>query len=147
MNHESRKKNYFGFDKINPSEDNNQDQGSVLVCTDVASRGLDFKNVAWIIQYDLSSQVKEYINRVGRTARIASSGSSLSFVMPNEAGYTEFLGKKYKIQMNQKNRYNLTKEFEKEFAKKNPSLKYKSFRRLVNIEDPDEQQESLHAVR
>ena len=44
--------NYFGFDKIEPGEGK---QGGVLVCTDVASRGLDFKGVAWILQYDLSS--------------------------------------------------------------------------------------------
>jgi superfamily II DNA/RNA helicase len=48
----------------------------------VASRGLDFKKVEWVVQYDLSSSVKDYVNRVGRTARIATSGSSLLFVMP-----------------------------------------------------------------
>lgn len=145
MNHESRKKSYFAFDKVDPKKD--EDHGAVLVCTDVASRGLDFKNVAWVLQYDLSSQIKEYINRVGRTARIASSGSSLSFMMPNEVGYKEYLGKKYKIQLNEKSRFNLQKDFEKHFSKNNPSLKFKAFRRLVNIEDIDEQQESMHAIR
>jgi superfamily II DNA/RNA helicase len=58
--------------------------GAILIATDVASRGLDFKDVQWIVQYDLSSQIKEYVNRIGRTARIASSGSALSFVMPSE---------------------------------------------------------------
>ena len=46
MDHNERKKNFFGFDKADRS---------VLICTDVASRGLDFKHVEWIIQYDLSS--------------------------------------------------------------------------------------------
>jgi ATP-dependent RNA helicase DDX31/DBP7 len=73
MDHSERKKNFFGFDKADHS---------VLICTDVASRGLDFKKVEWIVQYDLSSSVKDYVNRVGRTARIATSGSSLCFVMP-----------------------------------------------------------------
>jgi ATP-dependent RNA helicase DDX31/DBP7 len=40
MEHEKRKANFFAFDK-NPH--------SLLICTDVASRGLDFKNVSWII--------------------------------------------------------------------------------------------------
>ena len=62
MDHGDRKKNFFGFDK---------GTSSLLICTDVASRGLDFKHVNWIVQWDLSSQVKEYVNRVGRTARIA----------------------------------------------------------------------------
>lgn len=73
MDHSERKKNFFGFDKADHS---------ILICTDVASRGLDFKKVEWILQYDLSSSIKDYVNRVGRTARIASSGSSLCFVMP-----------------------------------------------------------------
>ena len=65
MDHGDRKKNFFGFDK---------EASSLLICTDVASRGLDFKSVSWIVQWDLSSQIKEYVNRVGRTARIASAG-------------------------------------------------------------------------
>jgi ATP-dependent RNA helicase DDX31/DBP7 len=40
MEQEARKKNYFAFDK---------EENSVLICTDVASRGLDFKHVAWIV--------------------------------------------------------------------------------------------------
>ena len=78
LEHGYRKINYFGFDKIKTGE------GGVLICTDVASRGLDFKNVDWILQYDLSSNIKEYINRVGRTARIASQGQAISFMMPSE---------------------------------------------------------------
>lgn len=73
MDHNDRKKNFYGFDKAD---------SAIMICTDVASRGLDFKNVEWILQYDLSSNIKEYVNRVGRTARIATSGSSLCFVMP-----------------------------------------------------------------
>ena len=65
MDHSERKKNYFDFDKS---------EHSILICTDVASRGLDFKKVEWVVQYDLSSQINEYVNRVGRTARIATQG-------------------------------------------------------------------------
>ena len=135
MNHEYRKINYFGFDKNQPDE---KTKGAVLVCTDVASRGLDFKGVTWILQYDLSSQIKEYINRVGRTARIASSGSSLCFVMPNESGYPEYLKKKYGFEMHEKIRFNLFKDFEKIFPQENPTLLHSKFRKLVNIEDIDE---------
>ena len=46
MDHGDRKTNFFGFDK---------QKASLLICTDVASRGLDFKNVGWILQWDLSS--------------------------------------------------------------------------------------------
>ena len=96
MDHNERKKNFFGFDKADHS---------ILICTDVASRGLDFKHVEWIIQYDLSSQIKDYVNRVGRTARIASAGSSLCFVMPSELGYIDHMKKKHGIDIYKKDRF------------------------------------------
>ena len=103
MDHSERKSNFFGFDKA---------KKALLICTDVASRGLDFKHVDWIVQWDLSSQVKEYVNRVGRTARIASNGQSLCFVMKSELGYPEALKDMYNITMTPKKRFNLVKLFE-----------------------------------
>lgn len=59
------------------------------------------------------------MNRVGRTARIASAGQSLSFVMaPNELGYVAFMKKKYGIEQNEKSRFTLMKMFEAELRKR-----------------------------
>jgi len=44
MEHAERKKNFFMFEKACQN-----DEGAVLICTDVASRGLDFKHVSWIV--------------------------------------------------------------------------------------------------
>ncbi|XP_075881610.1 ATP-dependent DNA helicase DDX31 isoform X2 [Nelusetta ayraudi] len=59
----------------------------VLLCTDVAARGLDLPQVTWIVQYTPPATVAEYVHRVGRTARIGGRGSSLLFLTPAETAF------------------------------------------------------------
>lgn len=64
-------------------------RNAVLFCTDIASRGIDFPAVDWVVQYDCPEDVNTYIHRVGRTARYKSKGNSLLFLTPTEQKFVE----------------------------------------------------------
>lgn len=61
-----------------------QTEHCVLFATDVASRGLDFPSVEWVVQVDAPEDQDMYIHRVGRTARYKSKGNSLLLLDPLE---------------------------------------------------------------
>ncbi|RFU79235.1 atp-dependent rna helicase has1 [Trichoderma arundinaceum] len=64
----------------------------ILICTDVAARGLDIPAVDFIVQFDPPDNTRDYIHRVGRTARGADGkGRSLLFLQPNEVGFLSYL--------------------------------------------------------
>ena len=52
----------------------------VLVCTDVAARGLDIKGVSHIYNYDIPRDSKDYIHRIGRTARAGKEGKAINLL-------------------------------------------------------------------
>jgi len=52
----------------------------VLVCTDVASRGLDIQGVSHIYNYDIPRESKQYIHRIGRTARAGKEGKAINIL-------------------------------------------------------------------
>ena len=53
---------------------------SILLATDVASRGLDIEDVSHVINYDLPNTFEDYIHRIGRTGRANKKGVALTFV-------------------------------------------------------------------
>ena len=55
-------------------------KSSILVASDIAARGLDIKNVSHIINYDIPKTSKEYIHRIGRTARAGEEGKVISLL-------------------------------------------------------------------
>jgi len=76
-------------------------ESGILLCTDVAARGLDIPQVDWIIQYDPPDDPKEYIHRVGRTARgEGGRGNALLFLSPQELAFLRYL-RQAKVQVNE----------------------------------------------
>jgi ATP-dependent RNA helicase DDX3X len=59
-------------------------QADVLVATNVASRGLDFPDISFVVQYNLHATIDVYTHRIGRTGRIGQVGCALSYVGPKD---------------------------------------------------------------
>ena len=57
-----------------------RDEVSVLLATDVASRGIDIENVTHVINYDVPATYDDYVHRIGRTGRAGKKGVALTFV-------------------------------------------------------------------
>lgn len=55
---------------------------NMLVCTDVASRGLDVKDITHVINYSIPRELDNYVHRIGRTARSGKAGIAMSLVTP-----------------------------------------------------------------
>ncbi|KAL2830868.1 P-loop containing nucleoside triphosphate hydrolase protein [Aspergillus cavernicola] len=70
---------------------------SVLICTDVASRGLDLPNVDLVVEYDPAFSADEHLHRIGRTARLGRDGRALLFLLPGcEENYVDVLKRGYR---------------------------------------------------
>ncbi len=66
----------------------NSSHVQILICTDVAARGLDIKDVTHVYNYDVPKTRQEYIHRIGRTARAGKDGKAISLV--SQRDYNEF---------------------------------------------------------
>lgn len=75
-------------------------ESGILLSTDVAARGLDIPRVDYIVQYDPPDDPRDYIHRVGRTARAGKVGKSLLFLMESELGFLRYL-KEAKVPLNE----------------------------------------------
>ncbi|XP_055643970.1 probable ATP-dependent RNA helicase DDX10 [Toxorhynchites rutilus septentrionalis] len=71
-----------------------------LMATDIASRGLDFPKVNWVVQLDCPEDTTQYIHRAGRTARLNTSGESLLVLLPQEEEGVVAMLEKTKVPIN-----------------------------------------------
>ena len=74
----------------------------LLVCTDVAARGLDIKDVPAVFNFDIPFNAEDYVHRIGRTGRAGASGLAVSFVSGRDtrlmADLEKLLGKKLELE-------------------------------------------------
>lgn len=64
---------------------------SILVATDVASRGLDIKDLSHVFNYQLPESRDRYTHRIGRTGRAGSKGRAISLATPSELEFLSYL--------------------------------------------------------
>ena len=77
---------------------------SILLCTSVASRGLDLPLVRAVVQYDLPTEggATEYVHRVGRTARAGKGGEAWSIITPSELQWVKWVEGKMEGEVKEK---------------------------------------------
>ncbi|XP_013183316.2 probable ATP-dependent RNA helicase CG8611 [Amyelois transitella] len=69
-------------------------RNGVLICTDVAARGLDVPRVDLVLQYCAPASATDYVHRVGRTGRAAQVGAAIMFLLPSEVEFVRHLEQK-----------------------------------------------------
>tara|TARA_B100001769_G_scaffold257123_1_gene234971 strand:- start:1018 stop:2304 length:1287 start_codon:yes stop_codon:yes gene_type:complete len=66
-----------------------KNQIKVLIATDLASRGIDVKNITHVFNYDIPRFSEDYIHRIGRTGRANKKGQAISFISPSDKEYLQ----------------------------------------------------------
>eukprot|EP00931_Biecheleriopsis_adriatica_P043207 TRINITY_DN2470_c0_g1_i1.p1 TRINITY_DN2470_c0_g1~~TRINITY_DN2470_c0_g1_i1.p1 ORF type:complete len:477 (-),score=85.74 TRINITY_DN2470_c0_g1_i1:67-1497(-) len=64
-------------------------KAKVLVATDVAQRGLDIKNVQFVVNYDPPANIEDYVHRIGRTGRAGEKGHSYTCLYESDSGMAQ----------------------------------------------------------
>ncbi|WP_298290826.1 DEAD/DEAH box helicase [uncultured Litoreibacter sp.] len=71
----------------------------ILVATDVAARGIDIPDVAFVYNFDLPNVPENYVHRIGRTARAGKEGEAIAFCAPDEMSEMKDIEKVLKMQI------------------------------------------------
>jgi superfamily II DNA/RNA helicase len=63
------------------------DELRIMVCSDVAARGIDIKGLSHVFNFDVPTHAEDYVHRIGRTGRAGMSGRAFMFVTPHDAKF------------------------------------------------------------
>jgi len=66
---------------------------NILVCSDVAARGLDVPNLSHVFNYDIPINAEDYVHRIGRTGRAGNEGHAYSIALPEDGKYVAAIEK------------------------------------------------------
>jgi len=77
--------NMSQMERVQAFEDFREERHEIMLATDLAARGLDVKNLQYVINYELPRELTRYIHRIGRTARAGESGTCLTLATKEEA--------------------------------------------------------------
>ena len=107
----------------------------VLVCTDVAARGLHIDNVSHIYNFDIPKDAKDYVHRIGRTSRMERAGKAISLVEDEEMNMI----RRIELFMNKdiKRYYLSQKERDEDRSKYKRYPRVKSSSKAQNLEDEE----------
>ncbi len=78
-----------------------ENQIKILVATDVASRGLNMKDIDLVINFDVPQDPESYVHRIGRTARAGKTGKAIMFVSEGEMKSVQTIERRNKIKIKQ----------------------------------------------
>lgn len=74
-------------------------KANILVATDVAARGIDVSKLSYVINFDLPTQIEDYVHRIGRTGRAGQKGVAISFATHKERFLVSKIEEKFKQPM------------------------------------------------
>ena len=80
---------------------------TVLVATDLVSRGIDIQFLPYVINFELPRSPKDYVHRIGRTGRSESPGEAISLVIPEDAHHFKIIQKKMGKRVEMKETFDL----------------------------------------
>ncbi len=97
----------------------------VLVATDIASRGIDVKDISLVVNYDLPDEAENYVHRIGRTGRAGKKGHAITFATPEQGELVQEIEKSINLPLPSTKHPDMPQEY---FTKAKKLVKESSFK-------------------